>query len=242
MVEEPQVSLSSKELSSDIYSLADSISTVAVADDLESLASDFIQVRADTVLTFHKWSHPMFETGLTREHMAVAMIDISEDFTRFEWLASEETGLCFLERCKRISASLSEMGEMVRLMDNLPPRARVSALTIFNVLGDQIGRLTLHGYVEKDGYSAIMRQKSKSETYRWHQRFCDPECEQIQKTLVQYWKYLHFYLAGCTCFHCKWEYQLLTELGLSSIATSASSLQVVPVRPNEPLGAFDPST
>lgn len=175
-------------------------------------ASDFIQVRADTVLTFHKWSHPMFEAGFKREVMTMAMYDIADDFEKFKQLASEETGLCFVERCTRITESLHVIGKVVEFIDNLPLRAQVSALNMFNVLADQIGRLTLHGYTEEDEFSVIMREKAKSETYRWHLRCSDPDCDQIQKTLLEYWEYLHFFLAGCTCYNCKWEYQLRSEL------------------------------
>jgi hypothetical protein len=172
-------------------------------------ASDFTQVR---VLTFHKWSHPMFEAGITHEVMAMAMYDMANDFEKFKQLKNEETGLCFIERCTRITDSLYDIGRVVEFIDNLPLRARVSALNMFSVLADQIGRLTLHGYTEEDEFSVMMREKAKSETYRWHLRFSDPECEPIQKTLLGYLEYLHFFLAGCTCYNCKWEYQLQSEL------------------------------
>lgn len=176
-------------------------------------ASEFTQFRADMVLTFHKWSHPIVETGITPQIMAISMRDMAIDLEAFSVLAGKDTGTCFVERCERISHSLLAISKVVDLIDNFPLRARVSVLNMFNVLADQIGRLTLHGYTEEDEAAVIMAERARCGTFRYHHRYNDPACEEVQKTLTEYWEYLHFYLPGCTCNNCKWEYELKNELG-----------------------------
>lgn len=177
-------------------------------------ASDFYQFREDIVLTFQKWSHPLVEPNASREVMAMAMCDMSNDLEEFAQLANNDTGTCFAERCKRISHSLYSIAKVVELIDNLPVRARVSGLNMLNVLADQIGRLALQGYSDDDEFAMIMAEKAKSEAYRFHHKYSDPACEEMQIKLSHFWDYLHFFLPGCTCNNCKWEYEFRNELGL----------------------------